>query len=106
EDADMRLSNQIISNLIQYFAGRCKTVAPRATVRGRILRLSQFCSALFIIVLFAGSAQAQEPRPIQGNTLTVSGSGEAKASPDVAYVTVGVVTEARRAQDAAQTNAA
>ena len=43
---------------------------------------------------------------MERNTLTVSGSGEAKAAPDVAYVTVGVVTQGKQAKEAAQANAA
>jgi uncharacterized protein YggE len=39
-------------------------------------------------------------------TLTVSGSGEVKARPDAAYVTVGVINQGKRAQEASQANAA
>ena len=53
-------------------------------------------TALIVISLIAGRPTLlQDSRAgerIAVNTLTVSGTGEAKAPPDVAYVTVGVLT--------------
>ncbi len=64
-------------------------------------------AALSLLTGFSARAQAQEAVHLPtANTVTVTGSGEAHAAPDVAYVTVGVQTEARRAQEAAQANAA
>lgn len=47
----------------------------------------------------------QEGRATERNLLRVSGVGEARSNPDVAYVTVGVITQARKAQEAARANA-
>lgn len=60
-------------------------------------------SLVILIVAAPGFAQATDSR--LNNTMTVSGTGESKANPDVAYVTVGVITEGRKAQEAAQSNA-
>ena len=49
-------------------------------------------------------AQEQGDRRL-ANTLSVSGAGESNAAPDIAFVTVGVVTTGKKAQDASQANA-
>jgi uncharacterized protein YggE len=46
------------------------------------------------------AAQASSPRQPHVRTVTVSGDGEARAAPDVAYVSVGVQAEAATAQQA------
>src|SRR5688500_19160888 len=49
--------------------------------------------------------QGQTDRRL-ANAIKVTGTGEAEFAPDIAFVTVGVVTTGARAQDAAQANAA
>ena len=59
------------------------------------------------IAVFGIRAYAQEPPDRRlAHTITVTGTGEAESAPDIAFVTVGVVTTGARAQDAAQANAA
>jgi uncharacterized protein len=54
--------------------------------------------------LWVTATAAQEPAgPIQ-RAITVSGQGEAKAVPDEAHLSAGVVTEARKAADALAAN--
>jgi uncharacterized protein YggE len=60
---------------------------------------------LFASVPAAGQAAQPEATP-RTPRITVTGSGSAKASPDVAYVSLGVTTTGKRAQDASQSNAA
>lgn len=69
------------------------------------MTIKSFHACMAFVLVFASAAGLGQDRQLQ-NTLTVTGTGEAKASPDVAYVTVGVITEGRRAQEAAQANAA
>ncbi|HEY2446624.1 MAG TPA: SIMPL domain-containing protein [Rhizomicrobium sp.] len=51
----------------------------------------------------APSASAAEPTPVE-RTITVSGTGEARAAPDQAHLSAGVVTQARKAADALAAN--
>lgn len=60
--------------------------------------------AVSITSVRAGSQEPPDRR--QANTLSVTGTGESMAAPDIAYVTVGVVTTGSKAQDAAQANSA
>ena len=53
--------------------------------------------------LAAAPAAAQSP-PQPTNTISVGGEGEASGAPDVAYVTVGVQTQARTAAEATREN--
>jgi hypothetical protein len=52
---------------------------------------------------FAQAAPEPAPRPPR---IVATGTGTAKANPDVAYVSLGVITSGKRAQDASQANAA
>ena len=64
--------------------------------------------AFFIAVMLALatlSAMAQDKTNTEQRTITVNGTGEVKAKPDVAYVTLGVVTQATKAQEASVANA-
>jgi len=70
----------------------------------RWIAAALFCAACGSLTLNV-EAQREGHPATERNVLRVSGSGEAKASPDVAYVTVGVITEGKRAQEAAQANA-
>ena len=58
----------------------------------------------FLASAIGGMAQDQNDRRLQ-NTISVTGNGESNTAPDIAYVSVGVVTTGKRAQDAAQANA-
>jgi len=59
------------------------------------------------VILFCASlpAASQEATP-RSPRITVTGSGIVKASPDTAYVALGVITTGKKAQEASQTNAA
>lgn len=70
----------------------------------RIISLSVMIAVLFSMTSL--SAVAQDASKTQLRTITVNGSGNVKAKPDVAYVTIGVVTQATKAQDASEANAA
>ena len=69
---------------------------------------------ILVIIAFALAGEASSHRAEaqdenlrrMANTLTVTGSGESNTAPDIAYVSVGVVTTGKKAQDAAQANAA
>jgi uncharacterized protein len=68
---------------------------------------------LTAVLTLAASTAVLDPAAAQDNaanrernTLIVRGQGEVSARPDVAYTTVGVITEGKRAQDASQANAA
>ena len=65
---------------------------------------SLVCAAVFALALVipAGTASAEEAV----STLTMSGVGSAQIAPDMAEVTLGVVTEARDAAKAHADNAA
>src|SRR5436190_23383393 len=58
----------------------------------------------FLATAVGAMGQDQNDRRLQ-NTISVTGNGESNAAPDIAYVSVGVVTTGKRAQDAAQSNA-
>jgi uncharacterized protein YggE len=66
--------------------------------------------ALFLVVGLAyqtGWAQSQPentPAPVQNRTISVTGTGSANASPDVAVVRIGVRTDANTAQEALSQN--
>src|SRR5215469_9503647 len=59
-------------------------------------------AAIAILLPFAATAQPANA-PIE-RTLTVSGEGETKATPDQARLSAGVVTQAHRAADALAAN--
>ena len=67
---------------------------------GRIMRTSLLASAM-IGALIAPSLADAPPPPM----LTVTGEGSASAAPDIAIVSLGVVSEAANAQDALAANA-
>jgi hypothetical protein len=59
-----------------------------------------------LLVIATARAGAQEGRRTdQANTIVVYGTGQSAAAPDTAYVSVGVVTQAKSAKDAAAENA-
>jgi uncharacterized protein len=71
--------------------------------------LRYLSTILLMSAAMATTALAQAPDNAasrERNTLVVRGDGEVMAKPDVAYATVGVITEGKRAQDAAQANTA
>jgi|YelNatPaOPRAMG01_1025707.scaffolds.fasta_scaffold10178_3 uncharacterized protein YggE len=68
-------------------------------IRGLTLGLGVMFALLSI------SALAQDKTKSDIRTITVNGSGEVKAKPDVAYVTLGVVTQGVKAQEASEANA-
>lgn len=66
------------------------------------LSLSAVALALAMsVAAVAAPARADEP---QRRTLSVAGSGEASARPDIAYIETGVVTEAKTAAEALAAN--
>jgi uncharacterized protein YggE len=69
-------------------------------------RMVLLCALLGGFAMNTAAAQEAPPPKAESNTLSVSGSGDAKANPDVAYVTLGVVAQGKRAQEAAKANAA
>ena len=70
--------------------------------REDILRLSLASLALnAVTILCSGTGVAADALP---RTLTVSGEGEAKAAPDEAHLSAGVVTRAQKAADALAAN--
>lgn len=67
-------------------------------------------AAAALVGVLSGSANATHAAPLTQtsplpNTITVAGEGEATAQPDVAYVSVGVVTQAPTAAQATADNA-
>jgi len=73
------------------------------------MKFTRSAAAMVFIALTESAipAQAQEQADRRlANTITVTGIGETESAPDIAFVTVGVVTTGARAQDAAQANAA
>jgi hypothetical protein len=71
------------------------------------MRISAFLGVLLTSGMAATAAGAQDDANRRDrNTLIVRGEGEVKAKPDVAYATLGVITEGKRAQEAAAANAA
>lgn len=59
-----------------------------------------------LTLMSASTISLAQARPRDDRkTLSVTGTGESQSRPDLAYVTVGVSTEARTAQEAAQQNA-
>lgn len=70
-------------------------VAPRSTL----------VALAAVLALGAGSAPAQEARQQQPH-LSVVGEGEVHAAPDMAVLTLGVVTEAETAREALDANSA
>ena len=70
---------------------------------GILSRLAIFGLALSIVAILPVAAAAEPTAPVQ-RTLTVSGEGEAKAVPDQAHLSAGVVSEARKAADALAAN--
>jgi len=72
-----------------------------------IARTARCAAAVLALTGLPLQARPQDRtnRP-ERDVITVTGTGETQSSPDIAYVTVGVLTDAKRAQDAAQENAA
>lgn len=77
-------------------------------------RLPLFAAVLIIALLlvYAGSlltwrteAAEQETDPAGKKVINVAGQGTVYATPDIAYITLGVVTEDKEAKDAQQKNA-
>jgi hypothetical protein len=64
-----------------------------------VTSLLSACAAAPIV-----SAQQAEPEPQNPRTLTVTGSGQALLTPDIAYVTIGVHTENKNAAEAVAAN--
>lgn len=67
--------------------------------------IALLCAMLGGAAMNAPAAQEAPSSRADNYTLSVSGSGEAKADPDVAYVTLGVIAQGKRAQEAARANA-
>jgi uncharacterized protein YggE len=59
-----------------------------------------------LLCAIPADAQAAQEGSARIPRIVVTGSGTTKASPDVAYVALGVVSSGRRAQEASQANAA
>lgn len=70
-----------------------------------VARRSTLVALAAIVALAAGSAAAQEARQQQPH-LSVVGEGEVHAAPDMAVLTLGVVTEAETAREALDANSA
>ncbi|PWE30494.1 SIMPL domain-containing protein [Maritimibacter sp. 55A14] len=60
----------------------------------------RFIALVLASVLLAGAAKAADPAP----RLTVQGTGTVTRSPDIAHVSIGVVAEAERAEEALAAN--
>jgi len=60
------------------------------------------------VLIFAGSAQAQTdnqaPQTPEPRTLSVNGSGVVSIEPDIAYISLGVQTEGKNAQETVASN--
>jgi uncharacterized protein len=70
--------------------------------------LAVLCAAL-LTIMGAGMTQAQSPSPSQltlERTITVSGAGNVVVEPDMAHITLGVVSEADTAKAALEKNTA
>ncbi len=84
------------------FAAVCVATAPRDT---RIRTVTYFAVAALAPFGIACSAMAQpNVSPLLPPTITVRGTGEVEAKPDMATITVGVVTEAGEAAQAVKDN--
>lgn len=70
-------------------------------VRSRICRLAFAGLLLIAAAMLRPALAADAPLP---RTITVSGDGEAKAMPDEASLSAGVVTQAKKATEALQAN--
>lgn len=71
------------------------------------MRAFAFLIPVAALVACSGAPQAAaESNGDTPRTLTVSGSGETSAAPDMAVVTIGVVTQAKTAADALRENSA
>jgi uncharacterized protein YggE len=80
-------------------------IVPRSALRWLVAALAAV--AIATVVPEFGTAQvgsAPTSPTSDGGTIAVSGEGEASASPDVAYVSVGVQTEAASAAQASEEN--
>lgn len=69
-----------------------------------LMVLAMLTAAVLSFTAFTPVKAADENQPTK-RTLNVSGSGTVNASPDIAYVTLGVVTENKDAKTAQQDNA-
>src|SRR5262245_41969898 len=74
----------------------------RSSSKGRIpmLRISAISIALGLTACAGRTTVVQAPQPLQG--LSVSGSGEASAAPDLARANIGVEVRALTADEATQ----
>lgn len=73
--------------------------------RPLVRHLPALSAALALLPLAIGASAQEMPRPPRPPHLTVTGRGEVSFRPDMAEITIGVVTENRSSQTAASENA-
>ena len=80
------------------------------SIRNKITMIALLLAATALVVMafgLYGSAPAKaEDNPAEKKTINVSGQAKVSASPDIAYITLGVITEDKDAKIAQKANAA
>ena len=78
----------------------------RKSVRRALLPAAVHClMILALLVCFGGTACAQQPQTTAPRTITVMGDAEVRVAPDLAQVSIGIVSEAATAAEARGQNA-
>ena len=73
-------------------------------VSSRMKPMRTLLAAALLSLALAAPAAAQMPRFPDRATVTISGEGSVRAAPDIASITIGVVTEAKEAGAALEAN--